>query len=135
MPTPRVRRLNALNDVTYGKGRANYAEATESTEQRLLCALRLIKGEWFLDIDRGIPWIQSEDSDTKPILGANGPRDLGYAESLVKAAILGVDGVASISSFTLAFDVDTRRLSIDAVITDDDGSPIVLQQFDPLAVP
>jgi len=132
MATPRVRRLDQNNDLTFGKGSANYASGSESTEQRLLCFLRLILGEWFLDTDRGIPWIQAEDSDVKPILGANGPRDLGYAEALVKAGILGIEGVASLTSFQMAFDTATRALSINAVILDDDGEPIVLQQFDPL---
>lgn len=135
MPTPAVRRLGPTNDVTFGKGRANYATGSESTEQRVLCYLRGIGGEWFLDTGRFIPWIQAEDSNTKPILGANGARDLGYAEALVKAGILGIEGVESIESFRMSFDVDNRHLSIDAVILDDDGNPIVLQQFDPLAVP
>jgi hypothetical protein len=132
MPTPRVRRLDSQNDATFGKGSANYAEETESTEQRLLCYLRGILGEYFLDTDRFIPWIQPEDSDVKPIMGANGPRDLGYGEALVKAGILGIDGIASIKSFTLSFDPNVRHLSIDAVVLDDDGNPIVLQQFNPL---
>ena len=65
-------------------------------------------------------------------MGAVGPRDLGYAEALIKTAILGVTGISAITSFTMAFDTTTRRLSVDAVVLDDDGNPIVLQQFDPL---
>lgn len=132
MPTPRVRRLDANNDATFGKGSANYAEETESTEQRLLCFLRGNAGEYFLDTDRFLPWIQAEGSDVKPILGANGPRDIGYGEALVKAAILGLDGIASLQSFLLAFDPNVRHLSISGTVLDDDGNPIVLQQFDPL---
>ena len=132
MATQRVRRLDASNDFTFGRGSANYATGSESTEQRLLCYLRGIGGEWFLDTDRFIPWFQAEASDVKPIMGANGPRDLGYAEALVKAGILGIEGIASIKSFAMAFNVDTRHLSIDAVVLDDDGNPIVLKQFNPL---
>jgi hypothetical protein len=134
MPTPRVRRLDKNNDASWGKGSANYAEETESTEQRLLCYLRGIGGEYFLDTSRFLPWFQAESSDVKPIMGAAGPRDLGYAEALIKAAILGLDGIASLQSFDLAFDANTRHLSISAVVLDDDGNPIVLQQFDPLGV-
>jgi len=134
MPTPRVRRLDEQNDATFGKGNANYAEGTESTEQRLLCYLRGIAGEYFLDTSRFLPWFQAESSDVKPIMGASGPRDIGYGEALMKAGILGIDGIASIQSFTLAFDADTRRLFVNAVVLDDDGNPIVLQQFDPLGV-
>jgi hypothetical protein len=98
----------------------------------VLCFLRGIMGEYFMDTSRFIPWIQAEDSDTKPILGANGPRDLGYAESAAKVGILGIEGVASLTSFEMSFDTATRSLSINAVVVDDDGEPIVLQQFDPL---
>jgi hypothetical protein len=132
MPTPRVRRLDRNNDATFGKGAANYAAETESTEQRILCYLRGNRGEAFLDVDRFVPWFQAETSDVKPIMGAHGPRDLGYAEALVKSGILGITGVSAIESFTMLFDTTTRRLSIDAVVLDDDGNPIVLQQFDPL---
>jgi len=132
MATARVRRLDRDNDATFGKGARNYASDSESTEQRLLCYLRGIGGEYFLDTTRFIPWFQAEDSDVKPIMGANGPRDLAYAEALIKAGILGVDGIASLDSFSVSFDANTRHMSISAEVTDDDGNPIVLQQFDPL---
>jgi hypothetical protein len=135
MATQAVRRLGPTNDVTFGKGRKNYATGSESTEQRLLCFLRGIKGEWFLDTGRFIPWMQPESSDTKPIIAANGARDLGYAEALAKAGILGVDGVKTLQSFEMSFDVTTRGLSMDAKIFDVDGNPILLQQFNPLEFP
>lgn len=133
MATSRVRRLDRNNDATFGKGAANYASGSESTEQRLVCALRLILGECFLDTDRGVPWIQAEDSDTRPILGVK-PADPGAAEAIVKATILGVEGVASISSFALRLNTTTRGASIDVSVFDVDGNPIVLQQFDPFLV-
>lgn len=133
MPTPRVRRLDANNDYTFGKGAANYASGSESTEQRLVCALRLILGEYFLDTDRGVPWIQAEESDVRPILGVK-PSDPGAAEAIVKATILGVEGVASIQSFSMTLNTTTRGAVIDAKVFDDDGNPILLQQFDPLLV-
>jgi hypothetical protein len=133
MPTPRVRRLDRDNDSTFGKGAANYASGSESTEQRLLCALRLILGEAFLDTGRGIPWVQAEDSDVRPILGVK-PSDPGAAEAIVKATILGVEGIESISSFSMALNTSTRGASITAKVFDVDGEPILLQQFDPLLV-
>lgn len=131
MATPRVRRLGPDNDMTFGKGAANYASGSESTEQRLLCFLRGIFGEWFLDTDRFIPWITEEGSAARPIMGVK-PADPAYAEALVKVGILGIDGVASIQSFAMRLNTSTRAASIDAVVLDVDGNPIVLQQFNPL---
>ncbi len=133
MATVRVRRLDRNNDATFGKGAKNYAEKTESTEQRILCALRLIMGECFMNTVRGIPWIQDEDSDVRPILGVK-PSDPGAAEAIVKATILGVEGVASLESFSMTLNTRTRAASINALVLDVDGEPILLQQFDPLLV-
>lgn len=131
MATSRVRRLDRNNDATFGKGAANYASGSESTEQRLVCALRLILGEAFLNTDRGVPWIQAEGSDVRPILGVK-PADPGAAEAIVKATILGVEGIASIQSFSMTLNTTTRGAVIDAKVFDVDGNPILLQQFDPL---
>jgi hypothetical protein len=43
----------------------------------------------------------------RPILGVL-PADLAYAEAKIKAAILRIEGVASLSKFTIAFNHSTR---------------------------
>lgn len=122
MSTPRVRRNDAAHDRTFGRGMANYASAAESTAQRVECFLLTILGEWFLDTSRGIPWFAHPEApdNTVPIMGV--PRNLPYAEATVKAGILGIDGVASLQSFSMSFDATTRKLSMAATVKDRDGN-------------
>lgn len=119
MATPTVRRLDKNHDMTFGRGFSNIATKAESTAQRVRCFLLLVLGEWFLDTGRGIPWFQAHGSAVRPIVG--GPRDLAYAEAVIKAGILGIAGVASVATFSMAFDGTTRKLTAKATCIDDDG--------------
>lgn len=114
-----VRRLDKANDMTFGKGARNLAGGAEGTAQRLVCRLRMIRGEWFLDTDAGVPWWQPTGSAVQPIMGA--PRDLQYTEAVLKAAILGTDGIATIEGFKMSVNTETRRLSVDATGNSVDG--------------
>jgi hypothetical protein len=129
MATLRVRRLDANHDMTFGGGKNNYAATGEATGQRLRTRLLLILGEWFLDTTAGVPWLQPPDSDTRPIMG--GPRDLQYSEGVLKAAILGTDGVATLDSFSMTFDGTTRKLSVSASGTTADGDAFNIQVTGP----
>jgi hypothetical protein len=121
-----VRRLNANHDIQ-GGGLAAYATGSEATAQRLRTTLLAILGEWWLDETIGVPWLGPEDPNdpnftgVPTIMGGSGAPDLGYAEAVLKAAILGVDGVATLDSFTMDFDHQTRSLSVIAIGTDVDG--------------
>lgn len=94
-------------DITGGKGLANYATDDEAVLQSLRCELHLQLGEWFLDTTRGVPWLQNPNSTAQPILGRH-PADLAYAEAQIKAAILRVEGVGVLYSFSIKFNHATR---------------------------
>ena len=118
MGTLKVRRLVG-HDMTFGHGKRDLATAAEATGQRLRCRLLSIRGEWFLDTDNGVPWWQPLGSPVRPIMG--GPRDLQYTEAVLKAVILKTDGVATLDSFTMRFNGETRGLSVTASGTSVDG--------------
>ena len=114
-----VRRLDSHHDMTFGQGRGNLAGGAEGTAQRLRCRLLTILGEWPYDTSKGVPWWQPPGSSTPAIMGA--PRDLQYSEGVLKAAILGTDGIATLETFSLTVDPSTRRLFVDAGGTSVDG--------------
>ena len=60
-------------------------------------------GEWFLDEDVGVAWLDT-------VLGM--AYNAGAAEALVKECILDTDGVTGITSFSVSFDRATRGVSI-----------------------
>src|SRR3954468_21270749 len=95
-----VRRLDANHDMTFGRGMQDIATGGESTQQRVSCRLMVMLGEWFLDLDDGMPWFQPTGTGVKPIMGG-GPDSLAYAEAWAKRRILETDGVEEILRFDL----------------------------------
>ncbi len=103
-----VRRLDANHDMTFGFGAGNYARDAEAVRQSVRTRLLTHLGEWFLDLDAGVPWL--DRILTKPA-------DLALAESLIKRCIAQTEGVASIDRFALTFDRSARAVSIAAAVT------------------
>lgn len=68
--------------------------------------LQTFAGEWFLDKTAGVPWLTQ-------ILGQG--YDPALAEAVVKASLLGTDGVTEITSFSVTFGKDRRGLHIRSV--------------------
>lgn len=95
------------DDILGGHGLADFLSGDEATVQTVRCELRMVLGEWFLDVTKGLPWFRNANTGVTPILGKL-PADLAYAEAVIKAAILRIDGVRSLTSFSLDFNHSTR---------------------------
>lgn len=76
------------------------ARVAQSVGIRLRCWL----GEWFLDTGHGVPYLES-------VLG-KAPRP-EIVEAILRAQILDVAGVRSISSFNMTIDPRTRIVRVD----------------------
>lgn len=76
---------------------------TEIVKQRLKQALLTFKGEWFLNVDLGIPYYES-------ILGEK--NSLQAIRSIFISSIGKVEGVREITEFELKYNDDTRLVSI-----------------------
>jgi hypothetical protein len=70
--------------------------------QAILTRLKLWKGEWFVDITDGTPWMQL-------ILGKN---TKASADAAIKQRILSTPGVTSISNYSSSYNGTTRSLSV-----------------------
>ena len=108
-----TRRLDPGHDMTFGQGLANYARDDEATAQAVKTRLLMLLGEWFLDTNAGVPHLQK-------IMVK--PSNLPLAEALIKRTILQTEGVAELRAFNMAFDRETRRLTIDATVTNTYGT-------------
>lgn len=107
----RVRRLNKNGDWTFGSGRSNYATGSEAIYQCVLTALLSFRGDWFLDLDHGIPWFNYLRKNP----------DLMAMENSVKGAILGVTGVERITEFDINLNPDTRVATVSVSYIDTFG--------------
>lgn len=104
----RVRRVDADGDWTFGRGRNSYAAAGESVAQRVKTRLLSFTGDWFLDLEHGLPWFARMEK----------PADLVRLEADVKRCILETPGVQSLIEFSMALDPETRKCAIAATVTD-----------------
>src|SRR5487761_1341628 len=101
----RVRALDSNLDYTIGQGKQNFlVNSAAAVAQNVGTALKLIRGEWFLDLTAGVPWF------TK-IIGHN-TGSLYDAE--IRSAIENVQGVLSIVSYSSTLNPSTRKLSVSA---------------------
>ena len=101
----RVRKLDKNGDYQLGHGSADfYQDKAEGVAQNVMTRLELWRGTWFLDLEAGTPWLQQ-------ILGKHDAIDI-----VLRSRILETPGVRSISSFESILDVNTRRLTVSAVL-------------------
>ena len=112
----RYRKLDANGDYTVGLGAGGFlVNSPACVAQAVQTALLLVQGEWFLDTTVGVPW------STK-ILGYGTTPTYDLA---IKEAILGAEGVTSITSYSSSLDPATRRLTVTADISTEFGTTTV----------
>lgn len=103
----RYRKLDEDDDMTFGHGSADYLQDNpECVGQAVLTRLRLLRGEWFLDLTAGTPYVPL-------IFGKHTDQTYDLA---IRERILDTQGVLGIAEYESIFDGETRRLSISATI-------------------
>lgn len=119
-----VRKL-VNGDPVFGQGMQGFLSKTSATAQKAVCRVRMILGEWFLDLDAGIPWVAMPDATARPIIGET--QIAGYAESFIKQTLINTTGVVSIESFDFTVDHNRRAAAVKAVLKDEDGQAIAIE--------
>lgn len=86
-------RLNPGNwDLDLEGGDLVLIQEHEETVQHIRQRLLMFQGEWFLDLEDGLPWLEE-------ILGK--PREMAMVEALLKERIQGSPGVEELTAFGL----------------------------------
>lgn len=89
----RYRQLTSTGDYTFGQGNLNYVEKQEAVSQAVKTRLKLLLGEWWEDLEDGLPLFQV-------ILLQRGNEDGRQTiDLLVQERILDTAHVTGISSF------------------------------------
>lgn len=96
--------LNKDNDIFVSGGAFATVSEGSQTVQHVRTRLRFFEGEWFLDLNEGLPYFQR-------ILKK--PFDMADVESLLKSEILGTQDVESLTRFESSFNGNTRKLTIE----------------------
>ena len=100
------------NGVVLRNGDWAFAVDREGIQQRISQVLKTIAGEWFLDLDYGLPYFEQ-------ILIKN--PNLPSVQDLFRRALLSVKGVSSVERLTLSLDTTSRTLTVSWVVLTDLG--------------
>jgi hypothetical protein len=103
----RYRRRDSNLDYTFGGNAEDFLVNSPATvAQAVMTALMLFQGEWFLDVTAGMPW-------STQVLGYN---TQSLYDRAIKTAILAVQGVQSIVSYSSSLNASTRVLTVNVRI-------------------
>lgn len=103
----KYRRLDTEGDMVIGHGDADYLKDTpECVAQAVATRLRLLRGEWFLDLTEGTPYAPS-------VFGKHTRESYDFA---LRQRVLETEGVTSIEEYESIFDGETRKLTVNITI-------------------
>lgn len=97
--------LDANNDLVITTD-LQFSTGVTAVAQSCRIALQMFKGEWFLNLDAGIPYWQS-------LLGKKSEAAIKVAQVEFAAALRAVAGVAKVLKCDVNFDGPTRKMSVD----------------------
>lgn len=99
------RMLDENGDYSFGRGSQDFHGGTVAVAQAVKTRLLLLQGEWWEDLENGLPLFQN-------ILGASGsPEGLNGIDLLIQERITGTPGVKSLSNYTRSFEDRTLSLT------------------------
>lgn len=98
----KIRKLSPTGDFAFGNSQNNFiSNSPETVAQLVLTTLRLIQGEWYLDVTAGTPYFQ----------GIIGKHSQDLADATLVAVISNVQGVVNIVNYQSTLDPETRQYS------------------------
>ena len=97
------RKLDQDGDMVLGHGEADYLrDSPECVAQAVVTRLRLLTGEWFLDLTEGTPYVPS-------VLGKHTRETY---DAVIRRRVLETEGVREIEEYESLFDGETRKLTV-----------------------
>jgi hypothetical protein len=95
--------LDANGDLAISGGDLALASGATALVQAVAIALRFVKGEWFYDLDAGVPYYTD-------VLVKSPSADV--LQSVFRKALLGVRGITGVASLSLSLDRASRTLVV-----------------------
>lgn len=104
-PGPSVATMNG--ELVFSFGRLRMVRGREAIRQSAECRLRTFRGEWFLDANLGVPWVER-------VLGRKA--SAAPVRAIVREELLAIQGVVGLRSLNVRFDRATRTMAIDFIL-------------------
>lgn len=102
------RRLSPINDYQFGRGLQDFCQDADAVGQAVKTRLLLLKGEWWENIEDGLPLFQN-------ILGSR-TKDIDGVDLIIRERIVGTQGVTNINFYQSDLDNITRIFKINCEI-------------------
>lgn len=104
-------RTDAAGDLVITNGRTSLASGLDAAVIGATTRMRLILGEWFLNLGVGVPWLEREGvSAARAILGQR--YNAAKLRSEMRRAILRTPGIVAITRLEVTFDTATRTATV-----------------------
>lgn len=101
---PRDLLLGSDNDLVVGTD-LSFSRGIQAVIQSCRIKIQMFAGEWFLNLDSGIPYWQE-------ILGGKPDAAIASARVSLRKALLSVDGVLEVTRLDVLYNRQTRKLTI-----------------------
>jgi hypothetical protein len=96
----------------------------DAVVQGIKVRLKTFRGEWFLNLDHGIPYLERDGvSEAEALLGQKFSEP--KARSAFRPAILACPGVQEIVSLSITFDSATRTMTVEFSVRTEFGDSFV----------
>jgi len=103
--------LDGSGDLDLTNGQLSLTPDLQTViRQKVQITLRAFKGEYFADINLGVPYLEN-DNNSVQLLGDRIPKDI--FDTYMREAILGVDGVVSITEYSSEVNNTGESLTIE----------------------
>lgn len=103
-------------DYSFGRGKSDYLSDIDAVAQAIVTRLLLLKGEWWEDLNDGLPLFQE-------ILGVS--RSMAKVDRLISERILDTENVIDISDIDTDFNAETRKYVYGAKVDTEFGSMFI----------
>lgn len=103
--------LDADGDFAITGGRTSFATGVTAAVQGARARMGLIRGEWFLDQSRGVPYFERDNVPTSEALLGQ-PFDIVKIKDAMREAILDTPAITKILELTVDYDNRTRIVSV-----------------------
>ena len=124
--------LDDTGDLAFSEGNLGTATSDIGLAQRLRIALRIFKGEWWVDKTVGIPYFENKAAGVKAgEVVFDKPLNPELLDAVFKSAILGVFGVAELLEFEITNNRAARTLTVDFTVRADDDEVVSITEVLP----
>lgn len=97
--------LDDDNDLVFENGDLVFSKGLDAIVQQCRIAMQMFQGEWFLNLDAGLPYWES-------ILGQKPSVAIQAAQIFVRRELELIDGVVDILKLDVSYTRETRVLSV-----------------------